>query len=151
MDGKVKIGWEILPGKLYQRGLFPSGYSYDRKLALLEVFRVGLVVQLVRGEDTDLREHAWGSRDFAYVYNPIPDGRSIPDLSTLAKEGRETIEAGQAVLTMCRAGRNRSGLLSGLILKELGYTGEQAIQLIQQQRPLSLYNEHFCDHLRGAA
>lgn len=54
------------------------------------------------------------------------------------------IEAGGRVLTMCNAGRNRSGLLSALIVRELtGLPGAAAMAVVREHRPNAIANPHF--------
>ncbi len=49
---------------------------------------------------------------------------------------------------MCQHGMNRSGLVSGLILRSLGVDPESAIQRIRKARPGALANDGFVDMLR---
>ena len=44
------------------------------------------------------------------------------------------------VYTLCLAGQNRSGLMSAMILINLGYSADDAIQLIQSKREDALNN-----------
>lgn len=54
------------------------------------------------------------------------------------------------VLVRCAAGLNRSGLVVGLTLQQLGYTPEEAIDLIRKQRsPYALSNPFFVAYIRG--
>lgn len=52
------------------------------------------------------------------------------------------VRAGKRVLCTCWQGRNRSGVLAGLALVELGVPGREAAQLIQRIRD-GLSNPHF--------
>ncbi|MEO9254180.1 MAG: hypothetical protein ABI305_01465 [Tepidiformaceae bacterium] len=56
----------------------------------------------------------------------------------------DTIRAGDgapdAVYTVCQHGMNRSGLLAGLLLCELGMSGNDAVALIVAKRPGALSN-----------
>jgi hypothetical protein len=49
----------------------------------------------------------------------------------------------EAVYAMCQHGMNRSGLIAGLILRELGVPGDDAIQLIRERRRGALSNWSF--------
>jgi hypothetical protein len=56
----------------------------------------------------------------------------------------ETVRAGGRVLVRCQVGYNRSGLVVGLVLLELGYSASAAIRLIRQARgEFALFNVHF--------
>lgn len=82
----------------------------------------------------------------------IPDGPltadSVRRLSELAARAAFHVTKGEAVLVRCQAGYNRSGLVVALTLRELGYTTDEAIDLIQARRgPLALHNEHFVNYL----
>jgi hypothetical protein len=66
---------------------------------------------------------------------------------------RETVErvvaatrderAPDAVYVVCQYGMNRSGLLAGLILREMGMPGDEVITLIRAKRPGALSNRAF--------
>jgi protein-tyrosine phosphatase len=51
------------------------------------------------------------------------------------------------VLSHCTSGFNRSALVAGLILTELGATGAEALARIRARRPGALFNETFADYL----
>jgi protein-tyrosine phosphatase len=56
----------------------------------------------------------------------------------------EALQKGQKVLVTCWAGRNRSGLVSALVLrKHLGVTGDAASALVKMCRPRALTNSKF--------
>ena len=72
-----------------------------------------------------------------YVYFPIEDN-DLPDLSKLRAIGRlgaSLVESGHRVLAHCGMGFNRSALVAGLILCELGFTGPDAVERLRQRRP----------------
>ncbi|HTQ81358.1 MAG TPA: dual specificity protein phosphatase family protein [Thermoanaerobaculia bacterium] len=84
-----------------------------------------------------------------YIYFPIYD-EDLPDLQklhALAKLGAELVGHGQKVLSHCGMGFNRSALLAGLILIYLGFTGQEAVNLLRSRRPGALFNSVFCDYL----
>lgn len=58
------------------------------------------------------------------------------------------LRAGKRVLVTCRQGRNRSGVLAGLALVELGLPGHEAARRIQQLRD-GLTNPHFLEIVRA--
>ncbi|KMT66998.1 dual specificity protein phosphatase family protein [Catenovulum maritimum] len=49
----------------------------------------------------------------------------------------------------CKGGSGRTGLVIGLILLALGYTGEQAINSVQKIRPNSLKNQAQLDYFNS--
>ena len=56
----------------------------------------------------------------------------------------DVVAFGSSVLVTCAMGLNRSGLVAALALRELGYSAEEAIQLVRDARgPLALRNEQF--------
>ena len=84
-----------------------------------------------------------------YVYFPIFD-EDLPDLGRLhglAALGASLVRAGQPVLSHCGAGFNRSALLAGLILTELGWKGSDAVARLRERRPGALFNERFAAYL----
>jgi hypothetical protein len=87
------------------------------------------------------------SNHCVYVYFPInDDDRQLPDLVKLraiARLAATLIGAGHRVLAHCGMGFNRSALLAGLVLIELGVPGPRALSQIRQRRTGALYNETF--------
>lgn len=84
-----------------------------------------------------------------YIYHHIYD-EELPDLArmqALAMMGAHLIRSGQKVLAHCGMGFNRSALLAGLILTELGVDGETAVARLRERRPGALFNERFADYL----
>ena len=49
----------------------------------------------------------------------------------------------EAIYSVCQYGMNRSGLLAGLLLREFGMSGDDAVTLIRSRRPGSLSNQAF--------
>jgi hypothetical protein len=47
------------------------------------------------------------------------------------------------VISLCTHGMNRSGLMTGLVLRALGYAGQDAVAMIRAARPGSLSNQSF--------
>lgn len=131
--------YEIIPGKLYQRGC-------PRPAQLPELQRFELIIGLA-GPYLEWLQLAPGSR---YLHHRIPDGIRTPDLrvplalidSTLPMEGSE-------ILIFCNAGRNRSSLLSARVLIERGMPPAKAIEYIRSVRPNALANESFVQYLLG--
>ncbi|MEX1104389.1 MAG: protein-tyrosine phosphatase family protein [Dehalococcoidia bacterium] len=93
------------------------------------------------------RERA--GRFFIRVF-PDLDGEvaALPRLRTLAAEislaaKSQAEDAPERVYVMCHHGMNRSGLVAGLILRELGVSGADAVARILAARPGSLSNQTF--------
>ncbi len=87
---------------------------------------------------------------FLYVYLPIHDG-AMPNLDRLhavALLGSQLVAQGHRVLSHCGMGLNRSALVAGLILMDMGMTGPQAVERLRQRRPGALFNEVFAKYLR---
>jgi hypothetical protein len=84
-----------------------------------------------------------------YVYLPIYD-EELPDLGRLhgvARLAAAQYRAGESVLSHCGMGFNRSALVAGLVLVELGWSGEAALRRLRERRPGALFNTHFADYL----
>jgi protein-tyrosine phosphatase len=87
--------------------------------------------------------------EIIYIYFPIYD-EGLPNLARLhaiARLAADLCRQGESILTHCKLGLNRSGLLVGLILTYLGLSGESAVTLLRERRPGALYNEIFADYL----
>jgi protein-tyrosine phosphatase len=86
-----------------------------------------------------------------YVYFPIQDGK-IPDeekLHSVAGLGSTLIQNGHRVLSHCGLGLNRSALVAGVILVNLGMRGKDAVTLLRQKRPGALFNPKFASYLHS--
>lgn len=84
-----------------------------------------------------------------YVYLPIYD-EALPDLARLhgvARLAAAQYRAGEAVLSHCGMGYNRSALVAGLVLVELGWKGVDAVARLRERRPGALFNEAFAGYL----
>jgi hypothetical protein len=140
------VVYEILPGQLFQLGKLHST-PLEKKLAGFEHYRIAHMVSLApRTPDPDL----YGST--MYRHQPIPDGKLAEDLLPLAAICADTIRDPHApgILTSCNAGRNRSGLLSALIVRELtGLPGAAAMEVVRYHRPNAIANPHFEAFLRS--
>lgn len=87
--------------------------------------------------------------DVLYLYHPIYD-EELPNLTTfhaVARLGAELIRGGQKVLAHCGMGYNRSALMAGIILTELGLSGSRAVEQLRERRPGALFNEVFAEYL----
>jgi hypothetical protein len=87
--------------------------------------------------------------DVVYLYHPIYD-EELPDLPTfhaVARLGADLIRGGHKVLAHCGMGYNRSALMAGVILTELGHSGADAFVRLRERRPGALFNDVFADYL----
>lgn len=84
-----------------------------------------------------------------YVYLPIFD-EELPELGRLhgvARLAAAQYRAGETVLSHCGMGFNRSALVAGLVLVELGWRGCDALARLRERRPGALFNQRFADYL----
>lgn len=61
----------------------------------------------------------------------------------VAEKVADAMKEGRFVLVTCAAGKNRSGLIAGLALRNLGVDGKDAVKAIQKNRPGALSNPRF--------
>jgi hypothetical protein len=84
-----------------------------------------------------------------YIYFPIED-EELPNmrrLDAVAALGASLIEGGHRVLSHCGMGFNRSALVAGRILHQLGMSGPQVVERLRERRAGALFNEIFASHL----
>lgn len=138
--------YEIIPG-LYQRGA-TYRLPTEQVLEELDSRNITTVVCLIRKYDRGVM-FGMEQRKGRYWYKPIPDGKTIdPIIPQLAVRCADQIRGGGGVLSHCAAGRNRSALLSALIVREIqGVSGAEAMALVRERRPNSLANEYFAAYL----
>lgn len=86
----------------------------------------------------------------APMFDEQIDLEIIERASIAASQVADLIRDGaKKVLVTCALGRNRSGLVTGLILHDLyELSGEEAVLLIQNKRKHALTNESFAEFLR---
>ncbi len=135
------------PRELVPHLLFGGAFDRERpeqKAALVRDYDIRTVVCLRPRFDVDMPSLV------EYIYAPIPDGRSVapaavePTVALVV----ERVQAGKTVLVHCIAGRNRSGLIVGLALRDLyGMDGRAARDLVLDRRPNALYNPAFVEYL----
>jgi hypothetical protein len=86
-----------------------------------------------------------------YIYFPIDDD-GLPNLERLRAIGRlgaSLVKAGHPVLSHCGMGLNRSALVAGMILCELGFSGPEAVARLRERRLGALYNKCFAEYLQS--
>ena len=88
-----------------------------------------------------------------YSYFPIDDDHEkMPNLNKLravARLGASLVAEGHRVLSHCGMGYNRSALVAGLIMIELGMPGAEAVARLRERRPGALFNDGFAAYLEG--
>src|SRR4051812_14009725 len=88
-----------------------------------------------------------------YIYFPIDDDfEKMPNqnkLRAIAKLGATLIADGHRVLSHCGMGYNRSALVAGLIMIELGMPGAEVVARLRERRPGALFNDGFAAFLEA--
>jgi len=84
-------------------------------------------------------------RVFADI-DAVPSG--LPSIRDMVREAASAMDARSAdaptnVYVVCQHGMNRSGLVAGLLLRELGMSGAEAVERICSARPGALSNQAF--------
>jgi hypothetical protein len=111
---------------------------------------IDVVVDLA---DPDAYPPADDIEGLTYVKCPLVDADDVPDPGVtlrLAHLVAGLVGDGRNVLVHCTFGRNRSGLLVSLVVRDLlGLTGAQALAHVQQRRERAVNNESFARWLRS--
>ncbi len=88
-----------------------------------------------------------------YIYFPIADDNErMPNLIKLRAIGRlgaALVTEGHRVLSHCGMGYNRSALVAGLIMVELGMPGNEVVARLRERRPGALFNDGFAAYLEA--
>ncbi len=78
------------------------------------------------------------------LLDDIPTREDVQQAILAGRQVAAALRRGECVLTTCFKGRNRSGLINGLALIELGWGSLQAIEAIQHARgDKALSNQYF--------
>jgi len=109
---------------------------------------IDVVIDLEGGLDSCIPNK---TNDCVYIYFHITDDNEedppMARLQAIAKLGASLIGEGHRVLSHCGMGFNRSALVAGLILKELGMPGPAIVERLRERRPGALFNEKFAEVL----
>jgi len=86
----------------------------------------------------------------AWRIDDSPD--DLPDegmLRSIVGLIEDAVRAGHKSLVTCSAGLNRSGMITGLVLRRLGHGPQEAVDLLREVRgPWALSNELFAEQVR---
>jgi hypothetical protein len=132
-----------LPGRLWQGGC-PVDFDWVRHLG------IDVVVDLA---DADSVAPAADAEPLTYLKCPLVDGSQLPSpvlTLGLARLVADLVRDGHRTLVHCTFGRNRSGLLTTLVVRDLlGLTGAEALAHVQAHRQDAVNNEDFATWLRS--
>jgi dual specificity protein phosphatase-like protein len=113
-------------------------------------YEIDTVIDLEGGLDSCIPTIA---NSCLYIYFPIlDDDDQLPNvvkLQAVARLGASLVREGHRVLSHCGMGFNRSALVAGLILTELGMSGREAVARLRERRPGALFNDRFAAYLEG--
>ena len=92
------------------------------------------------------------SEGVEHIAYRVPDSRleerERDHMIELGQVVAEAVEGGKRVLVRCHAGLNRSSLVAGMAMIEMGFPASDAIQRIRAARgPFALCNSAFVDYL----
>jgi protein-tyrosine phosphatase len=98
--------------------------------------------------DPDAYPPAEEIADLTYLKCPlVDDDSSVPDPAVtvrLATFVSGLLDEGRRVLVHCTFGRNRSGLITALVVREqLGLSGAEALGYVQERRDRTVNNQAF--------
>lgn len=134
---------EMVPGRVWQGGC-PVDFTWVRQSG------VTAVVDLA---DADTHPPVGATDDLVYVKVPLVDGDDLPEVRLvmrLAHLVAGLAENGHRVLVHCTFGRNRSGLLTALVVRELlDLSGAEALDHVRRHRQGAVNNEAFARWLRS--
>ena len=91
----------------------------------------------------------WWVKEIRFgIYDGDMTDFDIEDLRDIVLVAHSNWKRGKRVLVRCQAGLNRSGIVTALVLIREGYSAEEAIQLVKDNRgSAALTNEHFNEWL----
>lgn len=134
---------EMVPGQVWQGGC-PVDFSWARETG------IDVVLDLA---DADAYPPADEVEGLTYLKAPLVDGGEVPDPAVtlgLAALLAGLVREGRRALVHCTFGRNRSGLVTTLVVRELlGLSGADALAHVQRHRARAVNNEAFAAWLRA--
>lgn len=134
---------ELLEGRLWHGGC-PVDFAWVRRTGIDVVLDVA---------DPDAYPPADQISGLTYLKCPLVDDQAVPEPGlTLRLAGLVAglVQDGHQALVHCTFGRNRSGLMATLVVRELlGLSGAEALAHVQSRRDRAANNEAFADWLRA--
>jgi len=134
---------ELVPGRLWHGGC-PVDFDWVRATGIDVVLDVA---------DADAHPPADAIDGLTYVKCPLVDGGSIPDPTLtlgLAALVARLVDDGHRALVHCTFGRNRSGLMATLVVRELlGLSGADALAHVRARRRKVANNAAFEEWLES--
>ena len=134
---------ELVADQLWHGGC-PVDFEWVRRQG------VDTVVDLA---DADAYPPAEQIDGLTYLKCPLVDGGAVPDPSLtlrLAALVAGLVRDGHRALVHCTFGRNRSGLLATLVVRDLlGLTGADALAHVRERRDGAVNNDAFAQWLRS--
>ncbi|HET8595914.1 MAG TPA: dual specificity protein phosphatase family protein [Intrasporangium sp.] len=132
-----------VPGRVWHGGC-PVDFEW------VQLTGIDLVVDLA---DADSVAPATDVEGLTYLKCPLVDGSELPSPTlTLGLAGlvADLVRDGHRALIHCTFGRNRSGLLATLVVRDLlGLSGADALAHVQAHREGAVNNEDFAGWLRS--
>ena len=134
------------PGELTAAGIWMGGAhsSFGHPITLGSIDSAW-VIDCAGDMPLDYRNRAgrWFARVFADL-DAVPSAMdAIRELASNVATALATDDAPDHLYIVCQYGMNRSGLVSGLILRELGLPGTETVSRILAARPGALSNQAF--------
>jgi protein-tyrosine phosphatase len=129
-----------------QQRLFVSSSIDD--WSSIEEHGISVVVDLEEDVDAGIPS---GDGTILYLYYPFED-ESVPDptmLRPLATFLAELYDNGHRVLVHCGMGLNRSPLVAGVVLHQLGWKSCDVVERLCERRPGALFNATYRSYLEG--
>lgn len=132
--GNVRTAGDLWQGGCIGGLTLPDDFDYVLSLYPWEQYRLGPSTE----------------RDEVTMYDALDQG--FEQVEELGASVVKRLRGRQKVLVHCQAGLNRSGLLAATILKQLGYSGFEAVKLLRESRGTDevLCNATFRQHVLDA-
>jgi len=132
---------ELVPGRLWHGGC-PVDFAWIRDTG------IDVVLDLA---DADAYPPAGEIEGLIYLKCPLVDDDAVPEPALtrrLATLVAGLVSDGHRALVHCTFGRNRSGLVTTLVVRELlGLSGAEALDYVRQRRDRAVNNDAFADWL----
>lgn len=146
-----KLGLTFAPGKkgasVYTQGGWDRDLATDLD-ALVDQFGMDALVSLMEEFEYPMLEIAElfqevERRGVELIHYPIrdvsvPPADAMADFARLIEGIRARLESGATVVTHCRGGLGRTGLVAAAVLVAAGHEPERAIAAVRQARPGTL-------------
>lgn len=135
----IAHAWQIIPGALWQADMYGATTTNAN---------VAISCTVLSALPSTVQK--WFLQRPMHLLCPFRECDELPDLNIIdlvVALAADALAVNRTVVVNCDTGKNRSGLIVGLVLVEMGYAN--VVEYIQKVIPGAMTNKTFADYVHG--